>query len=80
MPFKFNSQQDVPEILKVVIDELKGISQVVDNIISSTFQTSVICNVCLCCNIQEEKLDIITLPLTSSVLENQSKNFNSLSN
>ena len=72
-PFNFNSQQDVPEILQIVIDELKGISQVADYIISSTLQTSVTCNVCLCCNIQEEKLDIITLPLTSSVPESIKK-------
>ena len=72
-PFNFNSQQDVPEILQIVIDELKGISQLADNIISSTLQTSVTCNVCLCCNIQEEKFDIITLPLTSSVSESIKK-------
>ena len=35
LPFNSNSQQDVPEILQIVIDELKGISQVADNIISS---------------------------------------------
>ena len=71
--FKFNSQQDVPEILQIVIDELKGIYQVADNIISSTLQTSVTCNVCLGFNIQEEKIDIITLPLTSSVPESFKK-------
>ena len=27
-PFNFNNQQDVPEILEIVIDELKGISEV----------------------------------------------------
>ena len=42
--FSFNSQQDLPEILQTVIDELKGISQVADNIISSTLQTLVTCN------------------------------------
>ena len=41
-PFNFNNQQDVPEILQTVIDGLKGISQVADNIISSTLQTLVI--------------------------------------
>lgn len=35
LSFNSNSQQDVPEILQIVIDELKGISQVADNIISS---------------------------------------------
>ena len=39
-PFNLNSQQDVPEILQIVIDELKGISEVEDSIISSTLQTS----------------------------------------
>ena len=40
-PSTFNSQQGVPEILQIVIDESKGISQVADNVISSTLQTSV---------------------------------------
>ena len=71
--FKFNSQQGVPEILQIVIDELKGIYQVADNIISSTPQTSVTCNVCLGFNIQEEKIDIITLPLTLPVPESIKK-------
>ena len=52
---------------KIVVDELKGVSQVADNIISSTVQTSVTCNACLCCDIQEENFDIITLPVTSPV-------------
>ena len=56
-----------------MIDELKGISQVADNIISSTLQTSVTCNVCLCYSIQEEKFDIITLPLTLCVPESIKK-------
>ena len=59
LPFNFNSHQDDPEILKIETDELKGISQVADNI-QSTLQRSVTSNNCLCCNIQEEKLDIIT--------------------
>ena len=35
-PFNFISQQTAPEILQIMIDELKGISQAADNIISST--------------------------------------------
>ena len=38
-PFNFNGQQDVPEILQIVTDKLKCVSQVADNIISSTLQT-----------------------------------------
>ena len=72
-PFSFNSQEDVPETLQTVIDELKGISLLAGSIISSTLQTSVTCNVCLCCNLQEEKFDIITLPLTLSVSESIKK-------
>ena len=71
--FQFYSQQDVAEILQIVIDELKGIPQVADNIISSTLQTSVTCNICLCCNIQAEKFDIIILPLTCSKPESIKK-------
>ena len=56
-----------------MIDELKGISQVAEKIISSTLQTSVTCNVCLCCNIQEEKFDTMTLPLTFSMSESIKK-------
>ena len=72
-PFSFNSQEDAPEILQIVIDDLKGISLLAGNIISSTLQTSVTCNVCNCCNLQEEKFDIITLPLTLSVSESIKK-------
>ena len=73
-PFNVSSQQDVPEILQIMIDGFKVISQLADNIISSTLQTSVTCNVCLCCNIQKEKFDINTLPLLSLYL-NPSKIF-----
>ena len=51
-----------------MIEEFKGLSQAAD-IISSTLQTSVTSGICICCNIQEEKFDIITLPLTLFVLE-----------
>ena len=37
--FDLNIQQDVPEILHVVLDELKGISALMDSILSSTIQT-----------------------------------------
>ena len=44
-----------------------------DSIISSTLQISVTSNVCLCCNNQEEKFAVITLPLTFSVPESIKK-------
>ena len=62
MPFNSNGQQDVPEILpilQIVIDKLKSIFQVADNINSSTPQFI--------------HPHIITLPLTSSALESTKK-------
>ena len=35
-PFNFNSQQDVPEILGVVLEELKGDSSLVENVLPIT--------------------------------------------
>ena len=59
MPFNSNGQQDVPEILQIAIDKLKSTFQVADNINSSTPQFI--------------HPHIITLPLTSSVLESTKK-------
>ena len=36
VPFDFNTQQDVAEILQVVLNELKGVSLVESQLISST--------------------------------------------
>ena len=35
VPFDFNTQQDVAEILQVVLDELKGVSLAVSQLISN---------------------------------------------
>ena len=48
--FNFNSQEDVSEILQIVIDELKSVSQGAGNIISSTLQTTVQWWFCPSCN------------------------------
>ena len=37
--FNFNSQHDVPEILHVVLDELKGMSPRADSLIVTTTKT-----------------------------------------
>ena len=43
-PFNINSQQDVPEILQVVLDELCGPSVVANDIASSTITSTTSCN------------------------------------
>ena len=40
-PFNFNSQQDVPEIMNTVLDELKGLSPLAGSIFSSTVVTTI---------------------------------------
>ena len=65
--FNFNTQQDVPEILHVVIDELKGLSMLADSLVSTTVQTSIMCDTCFCSSVQEEKLDMLHLPSSKHV-------------
>ena len=48
VPFDFNSQQDVAEILHVVLDELKGVSLAASQLISNTQKITVSCNTCFC--------------------------------
>ena len=60
VPFQFNTQQDVPEILPAVLDELKSHSATVCNILATSVKN--LNNMWRrCCNIDEEKLDIIPL-------------------
>ena len=59
--------QDVPEILQVVFDELKGHSNIASNTLATSFRTSTTCDICGCCNIEEVKLDIIPLALAKSI-------------
>ena len=65
--FQFGSQQDVPEILQVVLDEWKGHSPIATNIIATSVRTSTTYDTCGCCNIGEIKLDIFSLPLAKSI-------------
>ena len=65
--FQFNTQQVVPEILQVVLDELKGHSTIVRNILATSVRTSATCDTSGCCNIEELKLDVIPLPLARSI-------------
>ena len=44
VPFGFNTQDDVAEILQVVLDELKGVSLTASHLISNTIKITVSCN------------------------------------
>ena len=65
-PFNFNSKQDVPEILGVVLEELKGDSSLVENVLPITFRTTITCNTC-CSSIKEDKCDILILPTFNQI-------------
>ena len=45
-PFNVNSQQDTAEVLQFVIDDLKGTSVAVSDLISNTIRINVSCNQC----------------------------------
>ena len=64
--FDFSSQQDVAEFLQVVFDELKGALLRTGNLLSNTLRTTITCNSCFCSAVREEKLDIVSVPLTGN--------------
>ena len=62
-PFNFIAQQDVPEILLVVLDELKGLSPIADNVCNHPpFAFSTSCDTCSCSSEEEEKVSMLILP------------------
>ena len=61
-PFEYNTQQDVPEILRIILDEFKGFSPLAGNILSTTLRSTITCDSCFCSSVQEEKCDILNLP------------------
>ena len=61
VPFNFNTQQDVPEILRIVLDELKGLSPIADSLLSTTLSTTLTCVSCFCSSHKEEKFDMLAL-------------------
>ena len=73
VPFNFNSQQDAAEVLQFVIDELKGTSVVASDLISNTIRINISCNQCFCFSSKEEKLDILTIPLSPNINSSLSK-------
>ena len=67
VPFNFNSQQDAAEVLQFAIDELKGTSVAASDLISNTIRINISCNQCFCFSAKEEKLDILTIPLSPNI-------------
>ena len=65
--FDFNSQHDVPEMLHVVLDELKGMSPRADSLIATTTQTSLTCDTFFCSSVKERKDDMLLLPTSKHV-------------
>ena len=67
VPFDFNTQQDVAEILQVVLDELNGVSLAASQLISDTHKITVSCNTCFCFPVAEQNLDILTPPVSADI-------------
>ena len=71
--FNVHSQQDAAEVLQFVIDELKGTSVAASDLISNTIRINISCNQCFCFSAKEEKLDILTIPLSPNINSSLSK-------
>ena len=67
VPFDFNTQEDVAEILQVVLDELKGTSIAASHLICKTQKNTVSCNAYFCLSVSEQNLDILTLPVSADI-------------
>lgn len=65
--FNLFSQQDVPEILEVILEELSTDSVFLGHLFQLSLQVSVTCNTCLETQVNEESMQILQLPLMSSV-------------
>ena len=65
--FRFNTQQDVAEILHFVLDEFIGTSILAEDLITSTLQTTTSCDVCHCSSVKEDKFNMLSLPLTKHI-------------
>ena len=72
-PFNFDSQQDAAEVQQVVTDELKGTSVAASDLISNSIRINISCNQCFCFSAKEEKLDILTIPLSPNITSSLSK-------
>ena len=52
VPFDFNTQQDVAEILQVVLNELKRVPLAASHLISNTQRNTVSCNSGFCFSVR----------------------------
>ena len=68
-----NSQQDTAEMLHFVIDELKSTSVEASDLILNTIRINASFNQCFCFSAKEEKLDILTIPLSPNINSSFSK-------
>ena len=71
--FNFNSQQDAPEVLQFVIDEVKGTSVAAGDLISNTIRINVLCSQYFCFSAKEEKLNILIFVLSPNINSSFSK-------
>ena len=65
--FNFNTQQDVPEILQVLLDEITGTSVLANNFLKTTIRTSISCTSCLCDSENEESVSILQVPTENTI-------------
>ena len=64
-----------PEILGVVLEELKGDSSLVENVFPITLRTTITCNTCFCSSIKEDKSDILILPTFNQISSSLNESF-----
>ena len=67
VPFNFKSSEDAAEVLQFVIDELKGTSVATSALVSNTIRINVLRNQCFCFSAKEEKIGILTIPLSPNI-------------
>ena len=65
--FNFNSQQDVPEILQVILNEIQSASPIADDIFTISIKSTVTCDTCLSYSEKVEKHNILTVPMSSDI-------------
>jgi hypothetical protein len=65
--FQVNNQNDVPDVLEAILDDLKGGSALVDDLLTTTVRTSVTCNSCFMSSTSENRANILVLPVKSSI-------------
>ena len=68
-PFDFNFQQDVGEILQVVFEELMETSITINDLLTNTLRTTIICSSTFCFADRKERRDTVSVAwLTMSIV------------